>query len=156
MRVQLTSDGHKSYLQAVEQAFGDDIDYTMLVKIYGEAPEPAGRYSPGVCTGIDKETIVGDPDPQHVSTSYAERANLTVRMHMRRFTRLTSAFSKNVENNTHAVALHFMAYNFVRIHGSLRCSPAMAAGVSKQLWDIGDIVQVIEEWEARQEMIEIE
>jgi IS1 family transposase len=149
-RVQLTSDGHKSYLQAVEQAFGGDIDYAMLVKHYGEAPEPVGRYSPGICTGIAKEAITGDPDPNYVSTSYAERSNLTMRMHMRRFTRLTNAFSKKVENHAYSVALHFMAYNFVRVHGSLRCSPAMAAGVSQRLWDIGDIVTVIEEWEARQ------
>lgn len=150
-RVQLTSDGHKSYLQAVDQAFGGDIDYAMLVKHYGEAAEPAGRYSPGICTGIDKEAISGDPDPAYVSTSYAERSNLTIRMHTRRFTRLTNAFSKKVENHAHAVALHMMAYNFVRIHGTIKCSPAMAAGVSKRLWDIADIVTVIEEWEARQE-----
>lgn len=149
-RVQLTSDGLKSYLQAVDQAFGGDIDYAMLVKHYGEAAEPAGRYSPGICTGIEKEAIFGSPDPAYISTSYSERSNLTMRMHMRRFTRLTNAFSKKVENHTYSVALHFMAYNFVRIHGSLRCSPAMAAGVSKRLWDIGDIVTVIEEWEARQ------
>ena len=151
-RVQLTSDGHKSYLQAVNEAFGGEIDYAMLVKHYGEAAEPAGRYSPGICTGIEKEAISGNPDPKHVSTSYAERSNLTIRMHMRRFTRLTNAFSKKVENHAHAVALHMMAYNFVRVHGTLRCSPAMAAGVSQRLWDIGDVVTVIEEWEARQVM----
>jgi len=150
-RVQLTSDGHKSYLQAVEQAFGGDIDYAMLVKHYGEAPEPSGRYSPGVCTGIEKEAISGSPHLAHVSTSYSERSNLTMRMHMRRFTRLTNAFSKKVENHAYAVSLHFMAYNFVRIHGSPRCTPAMAAGVSKRLWGIGNIVTVIEDWEARQE-----
>jgi IS1 family transposase len=150
-RVQLTSDGHKSYLQAVGQAFGGDIDYAMLIKTYGEAAEPAGRYSPGICTGIEKEAITGSPDMRHVSTSYVERANLTMRMHMRRFTRLTNGFSKKVENHAHSVALHFMAYNFVRIHGSLRCSPAMAAGVSQRLWDIGDIVTVIENWEERQD-----
>jgi IS1 family transposase len=150
-RVQLTSDGHRSYLQAVDQAFGDEIDYAMLVKHYGEAPEPAGRYSPGICTGIEKEAISGNPDPNHISTSYAERSNLTMRMHMRRFTRLTNAFSKKVENHAHSVSLHFMAYNFVRIHGSLRCTPAMAAGVSKRLWDIGDIVTVIENWETKDE-----
>jgi IS1 family transposase len=117
-RVQLTSDGLKSYLQAVEGAFGGDIDYGMLVKTYGEAPEPAGRYSPGVCTGAEKETITGNPDPRHISTSYVERQNLTMRMHMRRFTRLTNGFSKKIENHAHMVALHFMAYNFVRVHGS--------------------------------------
>jgi IS1 family transposase len=151
-RVQLTSDGHKSYLQAVEQAFDGDIDYALLVKHYGEAPEPVSRHSPGICTGIDKEAVTGDPDPNHVSTSYAERSNLTMRMHMRRFTRLKNAFSKKVENHAYSVALHFMAYNFVRVHGSLRCSPAVAAGVSQRLWDIGDIVTVIEDWEARKTM----
>ena len=152
-RVQLTSDGHKSYLQAVEQAFGGDIDYAMLVKHYGEAAEPIGRYSPGICTGADKEAITGNPDPKHVSTSYSERSNLTMRMHMRRFTRLTNAVSKKIENHAYSVSLHFMAYNFVRIHGSLRCTLAMAAGVSKRLWDIGDIVTVVENWEARHERI---
>ena len=149
-RIQLTSDGHKSYLQAVDDAFGDDVDYARLVKIYGEGSEPAGRYSPGVCLGADKEPVTGSPDPAHISTSYVERGNLTMRMHMRRFTRLTNGFSKKVENHAHAVALHFMAYNFVRIHGSLRVTPAMAAGVTNRLWDIGDIVRVTEEWEERQ------
>ncbi len=152
-RVQLTSDGLKSYLQAVEGAFGGDIDYGMLVKTYGEAPEPAGRYSPGVCTGAEKETITGNPDPRHISTSYVERQNLTMRMHMRRFTRLTNGFSKKIENHAHMVALHFMAYNFVRVHGSLRCSPAMAAGISQRLWDIEDIVTAIEDWEVRRDRI---
>jgi IS1 family transposase len=151
-RVQLTSDGHKAYLQAVEASFGGDIDYAQLIKVYGPAAEPAGRCSPGVCIGADKEAITGNPDRAHINTSYVERQNLTMRMHMRRFTRLTNAFSKKVENHAHMVTLHFMAYNFVRIHGSLRCTPAMAAGVSKRLWDIGDIVQVIEDWEARKAM----
>jgi len=151
-RVQLTSDGHKSYLQAVEDSFGDDIDYAQLVKVYGPAAEPAGRYSPGVCIGADKDPIIGSPDPDHISTSYVERQNLTMRMHMRRFTRLTNAFSKKLENHVHTVALHFMYYNFVRIHTTLRCTPAMAAGVSKRLWDVSDIVQVIEDWEARKAM----
>lgn len=122
----------------------------MLVKTYGEAPEPAGRYSPGICIGAEKESVIGSPDPAHISTSYVERQNLTMRMHMRRFTRLTNAFSKKVENHAHMVALHFMAYNFVRIHSTLKCSPAMAAGVSKRLWDVADIVTVVEDWEARQ------
>jgi hypothetical protein len=148
-RVQLTSDGLKAYLQAVDDAFGGDIDYAQLVKIYGEAAEPAGRYSPGICIGAEKEGITGNPDPEHISTSYVERSNLTIRMHARRFTRLTNAFSKKVENHAHAVALHMMAYNFVRIHGTLRCTPAMAPGVSKRLWDISDIVTVIEDWEDR-------
>lgn len=149
-RVQLTSDGHRPYLRAVEEAFGDDIDYAMLVKTYGEAAEPAGRYSPGICIGAEKEPKLGSPNPDHISTSYVERQNLTMRMHMRRFTRLTNAFSKKVENHAHMVALHFMAYNFVRVHGTLKCSPAMAAGVSKRLWDVADIITVVEEWEARQ------
>lgn len=149
-RVQLTSDGHRPYLRAVEEAFGGDIDYAMLVKTYGEAAEPAGRYSPGVCIGAEKEPVTGSPNPDHISTSYVERQNLTMRMHMRRFTRLTNAFSKKVENHAHMVALHFMAYNFTRIHSTLKCSPAMAAGVSKTLWDVANIVTVIEEWEARQ------
>ena len=153
-RVQLTSDGHRPYLRAVEEAFGDDIDYAMLVKTYGEAAEPAGRYSPGVCIGAEKEPVMGSPNPDHISTSYVERQNLTMRMHMRRFTRLTNAFSTKVENHMHMVALHLMAYNFTRIHGSLRCSPAMAAGVSKTLWDVTDIVTVVEEWEARQAIFE--
>jgi hypothetical protein len=148
-RVQLTSDGHKAYLEAIEGAFGSDIDYAMLVKLYGTAPESAkGRYSPAECVGARKTRIEGDPDPKHVSTSYAERNNLTMRMHMRRFTRLTNAFSKKVENHAYAVALHMMYYNFVRIHQTLRMTPAMAAGVTDKLWEIGDIVALIEAKEA--------
>lgn len=144
-RVQLTSDGHKAYLQAVEDAFGADVDYAQLVKIYGNAPGGAtGRYSPAECTGIKKTTVEGSPDVAHVSTSYVERQNLTMRMHMRRFTRLTNAFSKKVENHAYAVALHFMYYNFVRLHAKLRVSPAMAAGVSDRLWEIADIVALVE------------
>jgi IS1 family transposase len=144
-RVQLTSDGHKAYLEAVEGAFGGDVDYAMLVKLYGTAPEAAkGRYSPAECIGARKTPVEGYPDPDHVSTSYAERQNLTMRMHMRRFTRLTNAFSKKVENHAHAVALHFMYYNFVRIHKTLRMTPAMAAGVTEKLWEIGDIVDLVE------------
>jgi IS1 family transposase len=144
-RVQLTSDGHKAYLEAVEGAFGADIDYAMLVKMYGAAPESAkGRYSPAECTGARKERIEGNPDFAHVSTSYAERNNLTMRMHMRRFTRLTNAFSKKVENHAYAVALHMMYYNFVRIHSKLRMTPAMATGVSGRLWEISDIVALVE------------
>ena len=149
-RVQLTSDGHRRYLQAVEESFGADIDYAMLIKHYGEPVGALGRYSPGECVGIEQRRVEGRPDPAHVSTSYVERQNLTMRMHMRRFTRLTNAFSKKVENHAHMVALHFMAYNFVRIHGSLRCTPAMAAGVTTKLWEIGDIVTVIENWEVQQ------
>jgi IS1 family transposase len=145
MRVQLTSDGHKAYLEAVEGAFGADVDYAILVKLYGNAPGAfKGRYSPAVCTGARKMPIEGNPDKVHVSTSYAERANLTMRMHMRRFTRLTNAFSKKVENHAYAVALHMMYYNFVRIHRTLKVTPAMAAGVTDRLWEIGDIVALVE------------
>lgn len=146
-RVQLTSDGHKPYLEAVEQSFGADIDYAMLVKIYGEAAAPAGRYSPGVCTGTIKTRVEGRPNPNHVSTSYAERQNLSMRMGTRRFTRLTNAFSKKAENHAHSVSIYFMHYNFVRIHQTLRCTPAMAAGVSKTLWELADMVKVLEDWE---------
>ena len=146
-RVQLTSDGHKPYLEAVEQSFGADIDYAMLVKIYGEAAVPAGRYSPGVCTGAIKTRVEGRPDPNHVSTSYAERQNLSMRMGTRRFTRLTNAFSKKAENHAHSVAIYFMHYNFVRIHQTLRCTPAMAAGVTKKLWELPEMVEVLEAWE---------
>ncbi len=144
-RVQLTSDGHKAYLEAVEGAFGADVDYAQLVKMYGNAPETfKGRYSPAECTGIKKTVIEGEPDEAHISTSYVERQNLTMRMHMRRFTRLTNGFSKKVEAHANAVALHFMYYNFCRIHKTLRMSPAMAAGVSDRLWDVKDIVALIE------------
>lgn len=147
-RVQLTSDGHKPYLEAVEGAFGGDVDYAMLVKIYGSEAGKSSqkRYSPAECIGTRKTRIEGNPDPEHVSTSYAERNNLTMRMSIRRFTRLTNAFSKKVENHTFSVALHFMYYNFCRQHKSLKgLSPAMAAGVTDRLWDIDDIVKVIDE-----------
>jgi IS1 family transposase len=148
-RVQLTSDGHRSYLEAVEEAFGADVDYAMMVKTYSDAPG-AGRYSPGVCIGAEKRRVEGRPDMAHVSTSYAERSNLTIRMHDRRFTRLTNAFSKKAENHAHSVALNFMYYNFVRMHITLRCTPAMAAGVTTKLWELADMVKVLEDWEARQ------
>ncbi len=145
-RVQLTSDGHKAYLEAIEDAFGGDVDYAMLVKMYGTAPEAEkGRYSPPICTGARKTRIEGNPDPKHVSTSYAERQNLTMRMHMRRFTRLTNAFSKKFENHMHMVALYTVWYNFVKQHKSLnKLTPAMAAGVTDKLWDVGDIVDLID------------
>jgi transposase-like protein len=146
-RVQLTSDGHRAYLEAVEGAFGADIDYAQLVKLYGESPEAEKRYSPAVCIGAHKNPIEGNPDPKYISTSYAERQHLNVRMHTRRFTRLTNAFSKKVENHAHSVALFAMYYNFVRIHKTLRTTPAMAANVTKRLWEIGDIVDVLEAWE---------
>jgi IS1 family transposase len=143
-RVQLTTDGHKAYLEAVEGAFGSNVDYAMLVKLYGEAPGPAGRYSPAECTGIKKTRIEGNPSKKHVSTSYVERQNLTMRMSMRRFTRLTNAFSKKAENHTHMVALYTVWYNFVRMHKTLRCSPAMAASLSKILWSMEDVVALID------------
>ena len=148
-RVQLTTDGHKAYLEAVETAFGADIDYAMLIKIYGEpaaASEDvaARRYSPSECTGTRKETITGNPDSDHISTSYTERANLTMRMSMRRFTRLTNAFSKKLENHEHMVALYALWYNFVRIHKTLRVSPAMAAGIETRLWSMEDVARLIE------------
>lgn len=149
-RVQLTSDGHNSYLLAVWGAFGREVDYAQLVKNYGPTPEPAGRYSPAQCIGAEKRRRIGTPDMDEVSTSYVERANLTMRMHMRRFTRLTNGFSKKAENHAYAVALHFMAYNYARIHKTLKCSPAMAAGVTDKLWDVVDIVRMIEEWEVQQ------
>jgi IS1 family transposase len=139
-RVQLTTDGHKMYLNAVVDAFADDIDYAQLIKVFGNDPEGQKRYSPAQCLGTKKEALIGAPDPAHISTSYIERQNLTMRMNMRRFTRLTNAFSKKIENHMHSVALFYMHYNFVRIHQTLRVTPAMAAGVSHTLWSIYDIV----------------
>ena len=137
-------------MQAVEGAFGADVDYAQLVKIYGASPESAkGRYSPAECSGIKKTRIEGEPDDKHVSTSYVERSNLTMRMHMRRFTRLTNAFSKKIENHAHAVALHFVYYNFCRIHSKLRVTPAMAAGISTRLWEVSDIVALLDAAEAK-------
>ncbi|MDE8350032.1 MAG: IS1 family transposase [Acidocella sp.] len=143
-RVQLTTDALKSYLDAVEDAFGGDIDYAKLVKLYGEGPASAGRYSPAVCTGAIKERMMGAPDPKHVSTSYVERQNLTMRMSMRRFTRLTNGFSKKIESHEHAIALYFTFYNFARMHKTLRCSPAMAAGLTTTLWSMEDIIALID------------
>jgi IS1 family transposase len=145
-RVQLTSDGHKAYLEAVEGAFGADVDYAQLVKLFGAAPESMkGRYSPAECIGARKERIEGNPDPKHVSTSFAERQNLTMRMHMRRFTRLTNAFSKKFENHMHMVALYSVWYNFVKQHKSLKgISPAMAAGLSDTLWSMTDLAEMID------------
>ncbi|MBA3670159.1 MAG: helix-turn-helix domain-containing protein [Sphingomonas sp.] len=148
-RVQLTSDGHRAYLEAVEGAFGCDVDYAQLVKIYGPTMGAPGRYSPGECIGSKKFRVEGRPDIDHVSTSYVERQNLTMRMHMRRFTRLTNAFSKKVENHAYAVALHMMYYNFIRIHKTLRVTPAMAAGVTDRLWEIADIAQLVEAAEVK-------
>jgi IS1 family transposase len=144
-RVQLTTDGHKAYLEAVEDAFGGDIDYAQLIRLYGDVPETSkGHYSPAECTGAEKRKITGNPERKHISTSYVERQNLTIRMHMRRFTRLTNGFSKKVVNHAYAVALHVMFYNFVRMHKTLRMTPAMAAGVTDRLWDIKNIVALID------------
>ena len=144
-RVQLTTDGHKAYLNAVEDAFGADIDYAMLVKIYGATAEGGTvRYSPAQCMGAKKAAITGNPDFAHVSTSFVERANLTMRMGIRRFTRLTNGFSKKVENHEHALAIYFMHYNFCRIHQTLRCTPAMEAGVTDRLWSLEDMVGLLE------------
>jgi len=142
-RVQITTDGHRVYLDAVGDAFGADIDYAMLQKIYGAMPETETRYSPAKCIGCDMKVVSGDPDPKHVSTSYVERQNLTMRMHMRRFTRLTNAFSKKVENHAHAVALHYMYYNFCRVHQTLRVTPAMEAGVSDHVWSLEQLVALL-------------
>jgi IS1 family transposase len=147
-RIQLTSDRHKAYLEAVEETFGADIDYAQLVKIYGPAPEGQRRYSPAECTGAIKHRVEGNPDPKHVSTSYSERLNLNVRMGNRRMTRLTNAFSKKAENHAHMMAIYFMHYNFVRIHQTTRLTPAMGAGVTSKLWEISDMVKVLEDWEA--------
>jgi IS1 family transposase len=140
-RVQLTTDGHKAYLEAVEGAFGGDVDYAQLIKLYGASPESAkGRYSPAECTGAVKHRIEGNPDRKHVSTSYVERQNLTMRMSMRRFTRLTNAFSKKLDNHIYALALYFAFYNFIRIHKSLKVTPAMEAKITDRLWSFEDFV----------------
>ena len=143
-RVQLTTDGHKPYLAAVEDAFGGDIDYAMLVKVYGADNNPEKRYSPAVCLGCKTQEVTGTPDPKHISTSYVERQNLTMRMSMRRFTRLTNGFSKKLENHAATVALYFMYYNFARVHQTLRVTPAMEAGVSDHVWSIEEIVRLLE------------
>jgi IS1 family transposase len=144
-RVQLTSDGLKAYLEAVEGAFGADVDYAQLVKLYGASPESAkGRYSPAECTGIKKTVIEGKPNDKHISTSYNERHNLTMRMQMRRFTRLTNGFSKKFESHVNMVALYTVWYNWVRIHKTLKVTPAMAAGVTSKLMGFEDIVALID------------
>ena len=147
-RVQLTTDGHVAYLEAVEAAFGAGVDFAQLVKLYGAAPATStkqeARYSSGKCVGTRKEYFEGEADPKHVSTSYVERQNLTMRMSMRRYTRLTNAFSKRIENHCHALAIYFVWYNFVRIHKSLRVTPAMAAGVTGTLRDMEWVVSLID------------
>jgi IS1 family transposase len=141
-RIQLTTDGHKMYLQAVPSAFGSDVDYAQLVKVYGDDPEGQKRYSPAQCLGTQRVKVVGDPDPRHISTSFVERQNLTMRMQMRRYTRLTNAFSKKIENHIHQVALFYMWYNFARVHQTLRVTPAMEAGLSSHVWSIQAIVSL--------------
>ena len=143
-RTQLTSDGHKAYLKAVEEAFGADVDYAMLVKLYGapEGSQQERRYSPGNCTGTITGAVSGDPDPDHISTSYVERQNLTMRMSMKRFARLSNGFSKKVENHEHAIAMHYMYYNFGRIHKTLRVTPAMEAGIADHVWTLEEIAKL--------------
>ena len=149
-RVQLTTDGHGAYLGAVDGAFGTSIDYAMLVKQYGTAAEGEKRYSPAVCRGAQRTVIHGNPDPAHINTSYVERQNLTMRMHMRRFTRLTNAFSKKFENHCHMVALYAVWYNFIRIHKTLRVTPAMEASVTDRLFSYEELIGIVDEWEANQ------
>lgn len=141
---QITTDAHKPYLKAVEEAFGGDADYAMLHKVYGASNEPEHRYSPATCIGCDMKVVSGDPDPAHVSTSFVERQNLTMRMSMRRFTRLTNGFSKKLENHGHAVALYFLHYNFCRVHKTLRVTPAMEAGISNHVWTLEELVGLLE------------
>ena len=147
-RIQLTTDGHRVYLEAVESAFNLDVDYAMLQKVYGADPDAARRYSPASIRGCSTDIVTGAPNPKHVSTSFVERQNLTMRMSMRRFTRLSNGFSKKIENHAHAVALHFMHYNFARIHRSLRVTPAMEAGVSNHVWSLEGIVGLLEKYES--------
>jgi IS1 family transposase len=142
-RVQLSTDAHKAYLVAVPDAFGDDIDWGQLVKIYGTEAGHSTRYSPPVCLSAKGTPMIGSPERKHISTSYIERQNLTMRMMMRRFTRLTNAFSKKVENHAHAIALHYMVYNYARVHQTLRVTPAMEAGLSDHIWEIEELVGLV-------------
>lgn len=143
-RVQLTCDGLKSYLSAVEDAFGGDVDFAQLVKVYGAERAGEARYSPAVCLAANPHPVCGDPDPMHISTSYVERSNLTMRMSMRRFTRLTNAFSKKIDNLKHSVALNFVYYNFCRIHKTLRVTPAMEAGLTDHVWELAEVVALLD------------
>ena len=145
--VQFTTDGHRAYLEAVEDAFGNNIDYAQLVKLYGESPElgPERKYSPSIYKGARKHPVQGNPEKKHLSTSHMEWHNLTMRMSLRRFTRLTNAFSKKIENHCHALALYFVFYNFVKLHKSLRETPAMEVGLADRVWEMADILKLIDE-----------
>ena len=143
-RVQITTDGHRAYLEAVEGAFGMDCDYAVLIKLYGNDQGPQTRYSPGEFVGTETKIVMGNPDRKHISTSFVERQNLTMRMSMRRFTRLTNGFSKKIQNHEAAIALHFMYYNFCRVHKTLRVTPAMEAGIASHIWEIEELVSLLE------------
>ncbi len=143
-RAQITSDGLAAYMGAIVKAFGEDVDYAKLAEYYGNGPGGEKRYSPAVCTGCQKTEMIGDPDPKHISTSYIERQNLTMRMGMQRFTRLTNAFSKKIENHAAAISLHIMYYNFARVHQTLKTSPAVAAGVADHVWGVEEIVALLD------------
>jgi IS1 family transposase len=143
-RVQLTSDGWNIYRDAVKRAFGEDVDYAMLVKDYGQERSGFARYSPAICLGCHKQKLIGEPDPAHINTSYVERQNLTMRMSMRRFTRLTNAFSKRRKNHEHAIALHYFHYNFIRKHQTIKTTPAVMSGVTDKVWTMVDFVKLLE------------
>jgi IS1 family transposase len=143
-RVQITTDGYRAYVEAIEGAFGMDVDYAMLIKLYGNPTQPDTRYSPGECIGTETVHVTGDPDAKHISTSFVERQNLTMRMSMRRFTRLTNGFSKKLANHEAAIALHYMHYNFCRIHSTLRVTPAMEAGIADRAWSIEELVSLLD------------
>ena len=145
LMVNATSDGHNAYLKAIEGAFGEDVDYAVLQKIFGTPSQSeVRRYSPAKCIGCDLKVVSGDPEPKHVSTSFVERQNLTMRMHMRRFTRLTNGHSKKIDNHRHAVALHYMYYNFCKVHQTLRVTPAMEAGLTDHVWALQELVGLLE------------
>lgn len=143
-RVQLTTDGHHVYVEAVERAFGAEVDYAMLIKLYGNPATPETRYSPGECIGAEPKIITGRPDPRHISTSYVERQNLSMRMSMRRFTRLTNGFSKKLANHAHMVAIYYVYYNYCRVHQSLRVTPAMEAGLANHVWSMAELVSLLD------------
>lgn len=143
-RVQLTTDGHHVYVDAVERAFGAEVDYAMLIKLYGNSASPETRYSPGECIGTEMKVIMGAPDERYNSTSYVERSNLSLRMGNRRFTRLTNAFSKKLANHAHTIAIYYLYYNFCRVHKTLRVTPAMEAGLSDHVWTMEEVVRLTE------------